>query len=64
MVRTDAGLSRWPSGYFKLRESEFTGRVIEALSSDPHLMRRSGQIVVATELAQELCVVDIDTQFR
>ena len=39
---------------------EFIGRVIAALNGDPRLMERSGQVVVAAQLAQELNVRDID----
>ena len=39
---------------------EFIGRVIAALSDDPRLIERSGQIVVASQLAEELNVLDID----
>ena len=39
---------------------EFIGRVIAALNDDPRLMERSGQVVVAAQLAQELNVRDID----
>ena len=39
---------------------EFIGRVIAALSCDPHLMERSGQVVIAAKLARELNVCDTD----
>ena len=39
---------------------EFIGRVIAALNHAPRLMERSGQVVVAAQLAQELNVSDID----
>ena len=39
---------------------EFIGRVVAALSRDPQLMGRSGQVVVAAQVAQELNVRDID----
>jgi hypothetical protein len=34
--------------------------VIAALNGDPRLMERSGQVVVAAQVAQELNVRDID----
>jgi NAD(P)-dependent dehydrogenase (short-subunit alcohol dehydrogenase family) len=39
---------------------EFPGRVIVALAKDPDLMRRSGGTFIATELAREYAVTDID----
>jgi dehydrogenase/reductase SDR family protein 1 len=39
---------------------EFIGRVIAALSRDPKLGERSGQVLVAAEVAQEFGIVDID----
>ncbi len=39
---------------------EFIGRVIAALSRDPQRIERSGQVIVAAQLAQELNVPDID----
>jgi NAD(P)-dependent dehydrogenase (short-subunit alcohol dehydrogenase family) len=39
---------------------EFPGRVIAALATDPNLMRRSGGTFIATELAREYDVKDID----
>jgi hypothetical protein len=39
---------------------EFVGRVIVALSREATLLKRSGQILVAAEIAQELGVTDID----
>ncbi|MBY0423301.1 MAG: SDR family NAD(P)-dependent oxidoreductase [Parvularculaceae bacterium] len=39
---------------------EFPGRVIAALAKDKDLMRRSGGTFIATELAREYGVVDVD----
>jgi NAD(P)-dependent dehydrogenase (short-subunit alcohol dehydrogenase family) len=39
---------------------EFPGRVIVALATDPELMRRSGGTFIATELARDYGVTDID----
>ena len=39
---------------------EFPGRVIAALAKDPNIMRRSGGTFIATELAREYGVTDID----
>jgi NAD(P)-dependent dehydrogenase (short-subunit alcohol dehydrogenase family) len=39
---------------------EFPGRVILALAKDPNVLRRSGATYIATELAQEYGVADID----
>lgn len=48
-------------GIANMSESpEFTGRVIEALYSDPQLMLKSGRILVAAEEAVQYGVTDID----
>jgi hypothetical protein len=39
---------------------EFVGMVVAALGCDPHLMERSGQVVIAVQLARELNVFDTD----
>ena len=60
LVRTEAVLA---SGWFDLSNSEspeFIGRVIAALSSDPALLSRSGQVLVAAAVAAELGVSDLD----
>jgi len=63
LVRTEAVMAAARGGWLDISNSEspeFIGRVIAALSGDPQLMRRSGQIVVAAQLAQELHVLDTD----
>ena len=63
LVRTEAVTEAARAGWLDISNSEspeFIGRVIAALSGDPQLMGRSGQIVVAAQLAQELNVLDID----
>jgi NAD(P)-dependent dehydrogenase (short-subunit alcohol dehydrogenase family) len=58
LVRTEKVLA---SGWFDLSNSEspeFVGRVIAALSSDPALLDRSGQALVAAAVAAELGVSD------
>lgn len=40
--------------------AEFPGRVIDALSRDPQLMERSGRVLIAAEVAEELGVRDVD----
>lgn len=40
--------------------AEFPGRVIDALSRDPQLMERSGKVLIAAEVAEELGVRDVD----
>ena len=37
---------------------EFTGRVIDALASDPCLMDKSGRVLIGAELGQEYGVTD------
>jgi dehydrogenase/reductase SDR family member 1 len=63
LVRTEAVLAAASQGWFKLDNSEspeFVGRVIAALTRDPHLTSRSGTVVVAAQAARELEVVDVD----
>jgi len=64
LVRTERVLEAAAQGVFDLASSEspqFAGRVIAALASRPHVMRqRSGEAIVAAQLAQALGVVDVD----
>ena len=63
LVRTEAVMEAARGGWLDISNSEspeFIGKVIAALSGDPQLMGRSGQIVVAAQLAQELNVLDTD----
>ena len=63
LVRTEAVMEAARSGWLDISNSEspeFIGRVIAALSCDPQLLGRSGQVVVAAQLAQELSVLDTD----
>jgi hypothetical protein len=49
--------------YFNLSNSEsplFIGRAVAALSADPEIMRKSGQILVAAAVAQEYGFKDVD----
>jgi hypothetical protein len=60
-VRTEAVLKA--AAYFDLSNSEspqFIGRVIAGLASDPVVMEKSGQVLVAAELALEYGITDID----
>jgi NAD(P)-dependent dehydrogenase (short-subunit alcohol dehydrogenase family) len=61
LVRTEAVLKA--AAYFDLSNSEspqFIGRVIAGLASDPVVMEKSGQVLVAAELALEYGITDID----
>jgi NAD(P)-dependent dehydrogenase (short-subunit alcohol dehydrogenase family) len=61
LVRTESVLKA--AQYFDLSNSEspqFIGRAIAALASDPHLMQKSGQVLVAAALALEYGFTDID----
>ncbi len=61
LVRTE--LVMQAAGAFDLSNSEspeFSGRVIAALARDPHLLERTGQVLVAAALARELGVLDTD----
>ena len=63
LVRTEAVLEAARGGWLDISNSEsaeFIGKVIAALSRDSKLMERSGQALVAAEVAQELGIVDID----
>ena len=60
LVRTEAVLA---AGIFDLSNSEspeFIGRAVAALSDDPAALRRTGQVVVAAELAREYGFTDVD----
>jgi dehydrogenase/reductase SDR family protein 1 len=39
---------------------EFVGRAVVALASDPDVLRRTGQVLVAASLAQEYGFTDVD----
>jgi dehydrogenase/reductase SDR family protein 1 len=63
LVRTEAVMDAARAGWLDLSSSEspeFIGSVIAALSRDPHLMEKSGQALVAAQLAREFNVLDID----
>ncbi len=44
----------------KRETSQFVGRAVAALASDPEIMKKSGKILVAAELAKEYGFTDID----
>ena len=61
LVRTESVLSA--GDYFDLSNSEspqFIGRAVAALAADPEIMRKSGQVLVAAEVALEYGFTDID----
>ena len=61
LVRTESVLKA--GEYFDLSNSEspqFIGRAVAALASDPQIMMKSGQILVAAATAQEYGFTDID----
>ena len=63
LVRTEAVMQAASGGWLDISNSEspeFIGRVITALVRDPHLMDKSGQVLVAAQVAQQLGVTDID----
>jgi dehydrogenase/reductase SDR family member 1 len=63
LVRTEAVLRGAEAGWFDLSNSEspeFIGNVIAALWRDPALLHRSGQVLVAAEVAAGLGVGDLD----
>ena len=60
LVRTESVLA---AGVFDLSNSEspqFLGRAVTALAADPDVHARSGQTLVAAELAREYDFRDID----
>jgi NAD(P)-dependent dehydrogenase (short-subunit alcohol dehydrogenase family) len=60
LVRTEAVLA---AGVFDLSNSEspeFLGRVVASLATDPNLLQRSGQVVVAAAAAKEYGLRDVD----
>ena len=44
----------------KRETSQFVGRAVVALASDPNIIKKSGEILVAAELAKEYGFTDID----
>lgn len=64
--RTLAAFAANPGAYEGLAATaespEFTGRVIDALARDPQLMKRSGQVLIGAEIAEELGVRDTEGQ--
>lgn len=62
LVRTE-GVLLAPEGAFDLSNSEspqFLGRAVAHLAADPGVLDRSGQVLVAAELAEEYGFTDID----
>jgi dehydrogenase/reductase SDR family protein 1 len=63
LVRTEAVMQAANAGWLDISNSEspeFIGRVAAALAEDPQILARSGQVLVAAEIAQELGIADID----
>jgi dehydrogenase/reductase SDR family member 1 len=63
LVRTEALLRAAEAGFIDVSNSEspeFIGRVILGLSCDSGLMDRSGQVLVAAELAMEFGITDVE----
>ncbi len=61
MVRTEKVMEA--AAFLDLSNSEspqFMGRAVAALASDPDIMRKSGQVLVAASLALEYGFTDID----
>ena len=61
LVRTEGVLKA--GEYFDLSNSEspqLIGRAVAALAADPDVMRESGQVLVAAELAEEYGFTDVD----
>ena len=63
LVRTEAVMAAAKQGWLDLSNSEspeFIGRVIAALSRDPALLKRTGKVAIAAEIALQLGVTDVD----
>ena len=61
LVRTESVMEA--AAFLDLSNSEspqFIGRAVTALASDPDIMRKSGQVLVAAALAQEYGFTDVD----
>ncbi len=61
LVRTEKVMES--AAFLDLSNSEspqFVGRAVTALASDPNIMRKSGQVLVAASLAREYGFTDID----
>jgi dehydrogenase/reductase SDR family protein 1 len=61
LVRTEKVMEA--AAFLDLTNSEspqFIGRAVGALASDPNIMQKSGQVLVAASLAQEYSFTDID----
>lgn len=61
LVRTESVMQA--AAFFDLSNSEspqFVGRAVAALATDPNIMRRTGQVMVAAALGQEYGFTDID----
>jgi NAD(P)-dependent dehydrogenase (short-subunit alcohol dehydrogenase family) len=61
LVRTEKVMEA--AAYLDLRNSEsprFVGRAVASLAADPHVMAKSGTVIVAAECAQEYGFSDID----
>ena len=61
LVRTESVIKA--ADFFDLSNSEspqFIGRAVAALASDPNIMQKSGQVLVAAELAVEYGFTDVD----
>jgi NAD(P)-dependent dehydrogenase (short-subunit alcohol dehydrogenase family) len=61
LVRTESVLAA--AAYFDMTNSEspqFIGRAVAALAADPHIMDKSGQVLVAAQVALDYGYTDID----
>jgi dehydrogenase/reductase SDR family protein 1 len=62
LVRTESVLSAAEAGWLDLSNSEspeYLGKVIAALARDPHLISRTGKVVIAAELGAEYGLTDV-----
>lgn len=60
LVRTEAVLQNPGFDLSNSESPQFIGRAVAALAADPAVLRRSGQVLVAAELAREYGFEDID----
>jgi NAD(P)-dependent dehydrogenase (short-subunit alcohol dehydrogenase family) len=60
LVRTEAVLAARVFDLSNSESPEFLGRVVAALATDPKVMRRTGQVLVAAAIAEEYGLSDVD----
>jgi hypothetical protein len=60
LVRTERVLAAQVFDLSNSESPQFLGLAVAALATDPNIMRKSGSVVVAAEIAREFGFTDID----